>query len=196
MRSFALTGFLLLVTVLASFGQSNILAKGNAYLNSEQYEKAALAFSDGIKEEPTNLIYQCQLGLALIEQRKFLEAENVLGKILTADSNNVAAVWYSGIGKFKNIQYRQAISRFEKAVKLVNKRSGQYYSAKWFLGSCYANLLKTEGLTYAETDRMFECYEEYLQLQPNAEDAGEIREYVKRKKQRRPSSNVKNWVDL
>ena len=43
---------------------------------------------------------------------------------------------------------------------------------------------------------MFECYEEYLKLQPNAEDAGKIREYVERKKKRRPPSNVLKWVDL
>jgi hypothetical protein len=43
---------------------------------------------------------------------------------------------------------------------------------------------------------MFESYEEYLRLQPDADDADEIREYVERKKKRRPSDNVKKWVDM
>ena len=51
-------------------------------------------------------------------------------------------------------------------------------------------------LIYDETDRMFECYDEYLRLQPNAKDANEIKEYVERKKKRRPSDNVKKWIDL
>ena len=178
------------------FGQVDYLDKGNSYLNSEEYEKAEQTFRDGIKSDPTNLIYQCQLGLTLINQKKYSEAEQVLDKVLRTDSNNVAAIWYSGIGNFYNEKDRQAISRFEKALTLLNKESGQYYSANWFIGKCYSNLLKTEGITYAETDRMFECFEEYLRLQPNAEDAKEIREYVDRKKKRRPPSNVKRWIDL
>ena len=91
---------------------------------------------------------------------------------------------------------KKAINRFEKALTLIDKNSGQYFSANWFIGKSYSILLRTDGLSYKETDRMFECYEEYLRLQPNAEDAGKIREYVERKKKRRPPSNVLKWVDL
>ena len=100
------------------------------------------------------------------------------------------------IGNFYNAQDRLAINRFEKAWTLLDKKSERFYSANWFIGKYYANLLKTEGLTYAETDRMFECYEKYLELQPNAVDAQKIKEYVEQKKKRRPSSNVKIWIDL
>jgi hypothetical protein len=79
---------------------------------------------------------------------------------------------------------------------LLDKGSGQYYSANWFIGKSDSILLKTDGLSYQEADRMFECYEEYLRLQPNADDAAQIREYVDRKKKRRPTSNVLKWVDL
>jgi hypothetical protein len=43
---------------------------------------------------------------------------------------------------------------------------------------------------------MFDCFEEYLRLQPDAKDSKEIREYVDRKKKRRPGENVKKWIDL
>ena len=181
---------------LITFAQDAFLDKGNSYLNSEQYDNAEQTFREAIKSDTTNLIYQCQLGLTLIQAKKYAEGEIVLNKALEVDSNNVAAIWYSGIGNFYNAQHRRAINRFEKALKLLNKTSGQYYSANWFIGKCYSNLLKTDGLTYTETDRMFEYYEEYLRLQPNAKDAEKIREYVDRKKKRRPSSNVKVWVDL
>ncbi len=196
MRKIKLAIFIQLATILTAFAQEKYLEKGNSYLNNNQFDKAEQTFRDGIKSDSTNLIFQCQLGFTLIEQKKYSDAEIVLDKVLKTDSNNVAAIWYSGLGNFYNGQDRQAISRFEKALKLINKKSGQYYTANWFIGKSYSILLKTEGLTFAETDRMFECYEEYLRLQPNAEDAGKIKEYVERKKKRRPTSNVKIWIDL
>lgn len=192
----ALLTIVFLITIGSIYGQSNYLEKGNNYMNNGELEKAEQTFKDGIKAEPENLIFQCQLGLTLIQQKEFKKAEKILEKVLKTDSNNVAAIWYSGIGNFKAGKDRKAIERFEKALTLLDKNSGQYYSANWFIGKSYSVLLKTEGLTYGETDRMFECYDEYLRLQPNAEDAVEIKEYVERKKKRRPSDNVKKWIDL
>ncbi len=196
MRKTTLIILFLVTTFLPTFAQDTFLEKGNSYLNNKEFDKAEQTFREAIKSDTTNLIYQCQLGLTLIQAKKFNDGEQVLNKVLNIDSNNVAAIWYSGIGNFYNAEDRQAINRFEKTLTLVDKNSGQYYSANWFIGKCYSNLLKTEGLTYTEVDRMFECYEEYLRLQPNAEDATKIREYVERKKKRRPPSNVKVWKDL
>ena len=172
------------------------MSKGNAYLGNGQLEMAERTFRDAIKADPDNSIYQCQLGLTLINQGKYEEAEEVIDKVLAADSTNVSALWYSGIGNFKSGNDLKAIERFEKALAMLDSSSGQYYSANWFIGKSYSILLKTEGLTYKETERMLECYEEYLRLQPNAKDAASIREYVERKKKRRPSDNVKKWIDL
>jgi tetratricopeptide (TPR) repeat protein len=196
MKQKILTTFLFLTTILTTFGQDKYLNDGNKFLNNGEFDKAEKTFREGIEYDSTNLIYQCQLGLTLIQQKKYSDAEAILDKILKIDSNNVAAIWYSGVGNFKNGQDRKAIIRFEKALTLLDKGSGQYYSANWFIGKSYSILLKTDGLSYQEADRMFECYEEYLRLQPNADDAAQIREYVDRKKKRRPTSNVLKWVDL
>ena len=196
MKKIIFTTLLFFATFLTTFGQDKNLDDGNKFLNNGEFDKAEKTFREGIKSDSTNLIYQCQLGLTLIQQKKYTDAEVILDKILQTDSTNVAAIWYSGIGNFKNGQDKKAIIRFEKALTLLDKNSGQYYSANWFIGKSYSILLKTDGLSYQETDRMFECYEEYLRLQPNADDAAKIQEYVDRKKKRRPRSNVLKWVDL
>ena len=196
MKQLKLIIILFLVAVLKSFSQDVYLDKGNTYLNNNQFDKAEQTFREAIKSDTSNLIYQCQLGLTLIQAKKYSEGEQVLDNVIKIDPNNEAAIWYSGIGNYYNAKDRQAIIWFEKVLSLIDKNSGQYFSAYWFIGKCYSNLLKTEGLTNSETDRMFECYEEYLSLQPNAEDAKEIKEYVERKKKRRPPSNVKVWLDL
>ena len=181
MKQFTLTIFLFLGTALTTFGQDAYLDKGNSYLNNGQLDKAEQTFRDGIQSDSTKLIYQCQLGLALMQEKKYAEAEQVLDQVLKKDPNNIAATWYSGIDHFYNAQDRQAIKRFEKALTFLDKQSGQYYSANWFIGKCYSNLLKTDGLTYAEADRMFECYEVYIKLQPNAEDTEQVKKYVEEK---------------
>lgn len=196
MKKRTFTILLFLTTILTTFAQNVFLDKGNSYLNSKEFDKAEQTFREAIKSDNTNLIFQCQLGLTLIQAKKYSDGQKVLDEVLKVDNNNVGAIWYSGIGYFYNAEYKQANNRFEKALTLLDKKSAQYYSANWFIGKGYSNLLKTDGLTYVETDRMFVCYEEYLRLQPNAEDAPRIKEYVERKKTRRPPSNVKVWVDL
>lgn len=196
MKRLIFSTLILIATTLTAFGQDDYLERGNSYLNSDQLDKAEQTFREGIDKEPENLIYQCQLGLTLINQEKYNEAQEVLDKVLEQDSNQVAALWYSGIGNYQAGNDRAAIKHFEKALNYFDTTSGQYYSANWFIGKSYSNLLRTEGLTYDETDRMFESYDEYLRFQPDADDADEIREYVERKKKRRPSDNVKKWVDM
>lgn len=181
---------------LNAFGQDDFLDNGNAYLNREEYEKAEEVFRQAIKSEPDNLIYYCQLGLALIQQKEYKKAEGILQQVLEKDSTHIGALWYSGIGNYKAGNDRMAIKRFEKVLPLLDENSGQYYSANWFIGKSYSVLLRTEGLTYQETDRMFESFEEYLRLQSDAKNSEEIREYVERKKKRRPSDNVEIWVDM
>lgn len=181
---------------LNAFGQDDFLDNGNTYLNRQEYEKAEEVFRQAIKSEPDNLIYHCQLGLALVQQKKYQKAESFLQKVLEKDSTHVGALWYSGIGNYKAGNDRMAIKRFENVLPLLDESSGQYYSANWFIGKSYSALLRTVGLTYQETDRMLESFEEYLRIQPDAKDSEEIREYVERKKKRRPTDNVEIWVDM
>lgn len=187
---------LLLTTTFSIYAQDEYLVKGNSYLNSQEFEKAEQTFREAIQSESGNLIYQCQLGLTLIQAKKFADGQKVLDQVLKIDSKNVAAIWYSGVGYFNAELYKKANDRFEEVLLLLDPKSAQYYSAHWFIAKGYSNLLKTTGLTFLETDRMFACFEEYLKLQPNAQDALKIKEYVERKKKRRPPSNVKVWIDL
>jgi tetratricopeptide (TPR) repeat protein len=185
-----------LVNLLSAFGQDSYLDKGNSLLSKGDFGGAEKAFRKGIKADPDNDILKCQLGLTLIKKKEYGEAELVLDKVLKADSMHIGANWYSGIGCYQNAKDRKAIMHFERVMPLLDKNMGQYFGANWYIGKSYSNLLKLEGLTYTETDRMFDCFEEYLRLQPNAEDSNQIREYVDRKKKRRPGSNVKLWMDL
>ena len=41
---------------------------------------------------------------------------------------------------------------------------------------------------------MIETFSEYIRLQPNAEDASEIKQFIKKVEANRPPKNVKVWA--
>jgi len=176
------------------FSQETILALGNKYLNSGDLDSAEIVFRRGITSEPKNQIYQCQLGLVLINKGEYSPAENIFQTVLEIDSLNTGALWYSGIGSFKSGNDSLSIIRFEKVLTLLDETSNQYSSALWFIGKSYSKQLRTKGLSYQELNRMIACFDKYLFHENQAEDYEEIDGYLKEIKEKRPSENVKRWV--
>jgi len=188
---------LLFFLVSNSYGQTNYLDNGNQQLNDNDFVAAEQTFRDAIKSDSSNLIYQNQLALSLMKQKKHGEAQKILDKILRLDSNNIGALWYSGTNNFldKTSDPRLTIKYFEKVLPLLDESQGQYFSANWFIGKSYHVLLQSDGLTYDEVSRMLECYSTYVKLQPNANDAAKISVFVQHIKDIRPPDNVKKWIN-
>ena len=196
MKQFLIT-VLLYFLVQSSFGQTNYLKQGNQQLNDEDFVAAEKTFREAVNSDSSNLIYQNQLALALSKQKKHIEAQKLLGKVLAIDSTNIGALWYAGINTFsdKNSDLRTAIKYFEKVLPLLKETQGQYYSANWYIGRSYQILLQSDGLTYDEVSRMLDCYSNYVRLQPDANDAAKISSYVQHIKDVRPPDNVKKWIN-
>ena len=193
-----LISILFLFLVNTSFGQTNYLNKGNQQLNDEDFVGAEQTFRDAITTDSSNLIYQNQLALSLLKQKKHSEAQKILDKVLTIDRANIGALWYAGTNNYldKKSNLRIAIEYFERVLPLLRETQGQYYSANWFIGRSYQVLLQSDGLTYGEVSRMLECYTTYVRLQPNANDAAKISTYVQHIKNIRPPDNVKKWINI
>ncbi|MBS0647038.1 MAG: hypothetical protein JSR97_10685 [Verrucomicrobia bacterium] len=187
----------LLIIASNAYGQTNYLDKGNQQLNDNDFVAAEQTFRDAIKSDSSNLIYQNQLALSLMKQKKHSEAQKILDKVLLLDSTNIGALWYAGTNNYldKTSDLRVAVNYFEKVLPLLNESQGQYYSANWFIGRSYQVLLQSDGLTYDEVSRMLECYSTYIRLQPNANDAGKISAFVQHIKNIRPPDNVKKWIN-
>jgi len=177
-----------------TFAQRNYLDEGNTLLSQDKNKEAEELFREALKTEKGNLIYQTQLGLALINQGNHSAAAKQLDKVLSKDSNNTAALWYSGINNFQNAKnFRKAILYFEKAYPLIAVTSPQYFAVNFYIGKSYRNLLYTEGLTYDETSRMLETSKEYVRLQPDASDAVQFNNFIKYVAENRFPPNVKIW---
>jgi len=174
--------------------QDSLLARGNNFLNGGLLDTAAATFRAGIKAYPSNLLFRNQLALTLIEQKKYTEAQLVLNKVLVKDSNNTAAIWYSGMIHFYNKKDRLAIVKYEKLIGLIDSNSVQYPAINWYIGKCYSNLLTTDGLNYTETNRLIECLEIYTRRLPDAADAQQITEYLAMTRKNRPTLTTGRWV--
>lgn len=188
--------FLLILFSQTISSQRNYLKEGNKLLSENKNVEAENIFHEAIKFDDKNLIYKCQLALSLMNQKKHDDAEKQIIEVLSKDSLNVAALWYGGINNFTNEKhnFRKSVTYFEKAFPLINKDSPQYFAVNFFIGKNYKNLLYTEGLSYDETSRMLETLNEYVRLQPNAEDIVETQNFITKIEKQRPPSNVKNWT--
>ena len=187
----------LLVFSHNAFAQTDYLATGNKYLSSEKYIAAEQIFRKAIKADSSNTIYKSQLALSLMQQDKHKEAQQIIDKILLREPANIGALWYGGVNSFsdKKTDFRKTVGFFEKALPLLRENQGQFYSANWFIGRSYQNLLQTSGISYEEVSRMLECYSIYIRLQPNAEDITEIVAFVKHIQEIRPPENIKKWIN-
>ncbi|WP_027385737.1 tetratricopeptide repeat protein [Chryseobacterium gregarium] len=180
------------------FSQSSsaYLDQGDGYIAENKFSQAENVFRKGLKEDPNNLILKSQLALALLSQDKNDDAEIVIGEILSEKPDFTAALWYGGINNFskKEPDFRKAIYYFEKAYDLIDKKSDQYFGINYYIARSYRKLLYREGLTYTEVDRMLETYKKYVDLQPNAEDANDAKNFIKKVKEKRPGKNVGRWI--
>jgi tetratricopeptide (TPR) repeat protein len=188
---------LLFILVSNSFGQTSYLDKGNQQLNDNDFVAAEQTFREAIRSDSTNLIYQNQLALSLVKQKKHGEAQKILDKVLAVDSINIGALWYAGTNSYlnKSADLRTAIKYFEKVLPLLKETQGQYYSANWFIGRSYQVLLQSDGLAYDEVSRMLQCYETYVRFQPNANDTAKISAFIQHIKDIRPPDNVEKWIN-
>lgn len=179
-----------------SQNSSAYLDQGDKLISENKFSEAENVYQKGLKDDPDNLILKSQLALALLSQDKNDDAEIVIGEILSKKPDFTAALWYGGINNFskKEPDFRKAISYFEKAYDLIDKNSGQYFGVNYYIGRSYRKLLYREGLTYNEVDRMLKTYKKYVELQPNAEDIGNTKNFIKKVEEKRPGKNVGKWI--
>ncbi|RZM12954.1 MAG: hypothetical protein EOO88_44995 [Pedobacter sp.] len=176
----------------------DFLSIGNEQIELQDFKAAEKTFRAAIAYDSSNLIYQNQLALVLLSVGRHKAARDILTRVLFKDSMNVGALWYGGLSAFTDSagDFREAVYYFTRVVSLVGKDSPQFFSAHWFIGKSYQNLLILDGLTYDEVSTMLASYTLYLKLQPDAPDFEKVSTFVQHIAKIRPSSNVKKWVNV
>ena len=145
-RNYFIVILLFVGSIFSVKAQDSLLTRGNDFLNSGQLDTAAATFRAAIKANPTNLLYRNQLALTLIQQKKYTDAQLVLNKVLLKDSNNVAAIWYSGMINFYTKKDRLAIAKYEKLIGLIDSNSVQYPAINWYINHRWTQLYRNQSI--------------------------------------------------
>lgn len=191
--------------------QDAFLQRGNGFLARGDFSSAEQVFREALQNDPRNRVYRAQLGLCLSRQKRHAEAERVLQSLLTEYPDDAAGSWYLAQNTYMAGSYREAAGRFRSVLRLLDPRSGQYYSAYWFIGTSWRAALSRKeadlasaiigrsssseaGLAQAEVDEMIDAYRKYLDLQPQAPDRSAIEQFLVWVSKNRPPVNVRRWI--
>ncbi len=117
--------FLLLIMLLQLFGiaQSNnaYTNKGNEYYEQAQYELAEKQYRHAIRRSEQNHIVHYNLANALIRQKKYAEAEDILNKISESALDNILksnAYYNLGVMHINQKNLEKGIEAYQRSLRL------------------------------------------------------------------------------
>ena len=105
----------------AAEGQDSWVRRGNELIGRGNYAAAERLFRNALSADPGNQVYRSQLGLTLVQQKRFDEAELELQTALRQDPNDPATLWYLALNKFFADAYREAVGRFKTVLPLLEQ---------------------------------------------------------------------------
>lgn len=151
---------------------------GVQYLKTGQADKAVESLQAALKLVPDDMVARLNYGFALLNQKKYAEAEAQLRQVLAKNSALPTAHMYLGIAlismskdektrQFDVAKYTEAQKEFETAVSTGKDEVAQ---AHRYLGGIYWG--------NKEYKRAADEFEIYLKLTPKAPDAEKLRSFI------------------
>ncbi len=141
---------------------------GVQYLKLGQAAKAAEVLSGGVKVAPEEFQLRLNYGVALLNQKKFVEAEEQLRVAVNKNSSAPTAHMYLGIVLAVQRKLDEAIKELELA---IGSRSSDVAMAHRYLGGVY--------LERRQYKLAADQLETYLKLYPKAADSEVLQQKIK-----------------
>jgi hypothetical protein len=170
------------------------LADGAANMREGNFRGAELNFRAGLQRTPGDITMQHLLAHAIMNQRRFREADSILFEIEQKDSNQAGTYWYLGLSKVKQLQDSLALGYYKKYVRKTVNQNNPNVSVWLQIGSCYRRLLHQRGINGFETDDMLHAYNLYLQYNPTDPMVMNLRAFMEEVQKRRPANFELRWV--
>jgi Tfp pilus assembly protein PilF len=141
---------------------------GVQYLKLGQPEKAAEVLKLAVKLTPDEFQPKLHYGIALLNQRKFVEAEEQLRSSITKNSSAPTAHMYLGI----TLAMQRKLDEGKKELDIaLRSNSNEIFLAHRYLAGIY--------LERHESKRAADELEAYLKLVPKAPDADVLQHKIK-----------------
>lgn len=141
---------------------------GLQYLALGQPDKAAEAFATALKLAPEDFAARLNYGIALLNLKKYAEAEKQLRQALQKNEAAPTGHYYVALALLNQKEFEAAETEFKISIKNSNDRIAPAHK---YLGGIYWRNKKYD-LAADELAR-------YVALDPKARDAAKIRETIK-----------------
>lgn len=147
---------------------------GSLLLRIGRLEEAERSLRTALAINPDARAPRINLGIALFHMRRFTEGEPLWRTILAGGENPAVAHYFLGQTLVHLGKYDEAIPELEAAIKLGGKKmKGAHKSLAFVYGE------------KGDDKRAAEQLETYLKLEPDAPDAGQLREALAKLKSRK-----------
>ena len=141
---------------------------GVQYLKRGQANKAAEALAEAVKLGPGDFGPRLNYGIALLNLKKFVEAEQQLRQALQIDNASATGHYYLALALLNQHQFELAESQFEVSIRNSNDRIPQAHK---YLGGIYWR--------NQQYQRAADELERYITLDPKAPDRARIHDTIK-----------------
>jgi len=187
--------FLLMATLT-----SGLLTAQDAYVDGVQAMKsgdnrgAEFHFRRALQRTPGDHSMQQMLAHAIMNQRRYREADSILYSIVRADSNHAGSYWYLALSQVKQQQDSAALHWFKTYIRKTVNQNNPNVSAWLQAGSCYRRLLHTRGLNGIQIDDMVSLCRQYLKLNPTDPMIHNLTGFLDKVQELRPADPNRVWV--
>ena len=141
---------------------------GVQYLTLGEADKAAEAFAKALKLAPEDFVARLNYGIALLNLKKFAEAEKQLRQALQKNAAAPTGHYYLALTLMKQQEFEEAETEFQISIKNSNDRIPPAHK---YLGGIYWR--------NKQYSRAADELTRYTMLEPEALDAAKIRNTIK-----------------
>lgn len=167
------------------------LTEASMAMRQRQYLKAEGIYRGWLRTHPDDVKVKQLLSHALINQKKFSEADSMLRRLVEADTAEPGNYWYCGLSAERQLKDSLAVVHFKKYIRKTANPDNLNVSAWLHIGSGYRRMMHTGGISQLQFDDMLLSYENYLLLNPTDPYGGDLRLFMDAVKPRRPEPGEK-----
>ncbi len=169
-------------------GKLGLAAKA---MRNKQYREAEEIYRSLLKETAEDMALRQLLSHALINEKKFIEADSLLEHMQEEDSNNAGNYWYMGISAMNQQQDSIAADCYKKYLVKTEANAATQNAKAWlYIGSAYRRMMHNTGINQKQFDDMVYHYNHYVLVNPTDPFGGELTKFVEKVKPKRPEEGA------
>ncbi|MCK9481485.1 MAG: tetratricopeptide repeat protein [Bacteroidia bacterium] len=172
------------------FAQGDVYAQGNIEMREGNYQQAEYYYKIALEREPKNVLISNALGICLMAQKKYLEADKVFESAIELDTNYQTTFW--NLAKSATYQRKDsvAIDWYERFIRVAERQKISVTQAHLNVVMCYERMLTTTGILQEQYYNLMHHANRFMVLFPDAPEIRPLQEFLSKLASSVPDFNV------